>query len=154
MSTIKIAYAAAATITLTGTSLGNGSARESTVVDNTTNLYVDALLRVQSKGAAGGTGLLLVYAYAALDDTTYTDGATGSDAAFTAGNILNSALVAAITMNAANAIVAGPYSVAAAFGGRLPAKWGIIIKNSSGAALSATAGDHVFKFNGVTYTVT
>lgn len=154
MASIKNAYASAATITCTLTSLANGSARESTVIDNTSNLYQDALLRIQSKGAASGTSVLEIYAYSALSDTTYTDLATGSDAAFTAANIFNSVLIGVVQMNAAtSAVTWGPVSIAAAFGGVLPSKWGLIVKNSSGAALSATAGDHVLKYEGVYSTV-
>jgi hypothetical protein len=44
-------------------------------------------------------------------------------------------------------------SVAAAFGGILPAKWGVIIENQSGTTLSATGGDHVVQYQGVYATV-
>lgn len=146
---IKNVYATKATITCTLTSLANGSSRESTVIDNTTSLYKDALLRIKSKGQASGTGVVRVFAYAALGDTDYTDLATGSDAAFTAG-LRNVAFVGAVQMNAAtSAVTAGPISIAAAFGGILPSKWGLIVLNNSGAALSATAGDHVLEYEGV-----
>lgn len=153
MSTIKNAYAAAAALTCTLTSLADNGARESTVVDNTSNLYLDALLRIKTNGLAGSTGLMNVWAYAALGDTDYTDGATGSDAGFTAANIQNAKLVAVIQMNGTTAVIAGPVSVAAAFGGVLPDKWGLIFENKSGAALSATAGDHVVEYEGITATV-
>lgn len=145
---IKNVYAAKATITCTLTSLANGSARESTVVDNTTNLYKDALVRVKTNGQASGTAAVRIFAYAALGDTDYTDLATGSDAAFTAG-FRNVAFLGAVQMNAATGVVAGPFSVAAAFGGILPSKWGLIFLNNSGAALSATAGHHVIEYEGV-----
>jgi hypothetical protein len=153
MSNIKNAYGTKTTITCTLTSLANAAARESTVIDNTTNLFIDALLRVKTNGQAGGTGTLEVYAYAALGDTSYTDGATGSDAAFTAANIKNARLVGIIAMNVATAVIAGTMSVAVAFGGVMPDKWGLLFKNNSGAALSATAGDHVIEYEGVYATV-
>lgn len=149
MADIKNAYGSKTTITCTLTSLANAAAREATVIDNTTNKFLDALLRAKTNGQTGGTGTLEVYAYSALGDTTYTDGATGSDAAFTAANILNARLVGIIKMNVATAVTAGAMSVAAAFGGVLPDKWGLIFKNNSGAALSATAGDHVIEYEGV-----
>lgn len=146
---IKNAYATKATITCTLTSLANGSSRESDVVDNTTNKYKDALVRIKSKGQASGTGVIRVFVYGALGDTDYTDLATGADAAFTAG-LRNSAFLGAVQMNAAtSAVTAGPYSVAAAFGGILPSKWGLVFLNNSGAALSATGGDHVVEYEGV-----
>lgn len=154
MSDIKNAYAAASTVTITLTSLANAAARESTVVDNTSTKYRDYLLRVQTKGAsASNTKTLDVYAYAALGDTTYTDGATGSDAGFTAANRLNARFVGVVVLNGSTAVTGGPMSVAAAFGGTLPDKVGFIAVNSSGDALSSTAGDHVVKVQGVYQTV-
>lgn len=152
MASLKNAYAAKATITCTLTSLANGSVRESTVVDNTSGLYIDALLRIKTNGQASGTSVCRIFAYAALGDTTYTDLATGSDAAFTAG-VRNSVYVGSVQMNSATAVTAGPLSIASAFGGTLPDKWGLIIVNNSGAALSATAGDHVLEYEGVYLTV-
>lgn len=152
MADIKLAYGGKTTITVSLASVTNGSARESTVIDNTTNKYLDALLRVQTKGQTSGTGLLEMYVYAALGDTTYTDGATGSDAAFTAANRLNARFVGAVQMNAANAVSA-MFSIAAAFGGVLPDKWGLIFINNSGATMSTTSGDHVVEYEGVYQTV-
>lgn len=154
MADIKAAFATKATVTVTLTSLANGSARESTVIDNSTNKYLDAMLRVKTNGIAGATAAMAVYAYGALNDTTYTDGATGSDAAFTAASIKNAKLIGVVSMNAATAVTAGPMSVASAFGGVLPNKWGLIFRNDSGAALSATAGDHVVEYEGVYATST
>lgn len=153
MADIKNKYSAKATITMTLTSLANAAGRESTVVDNTTNLYLDALVRVKTNGIAGGTGTLDLYVYTALGDTTYTDGATGTDAAFTAGNRKNSRFLGSVQMNAATGVIAGLFSVAAAFGGTMPDKWGLIGINSSLQALSATAGDHVLEYEGVFETV-
>ena len=149
MASIKAALATKATITWTGTSLADAAARESTAIDNATNLYLDAVVRIQTKGSAGSTLTLAVYAYGSVDTGTYTDSATGTDAAFTAANILNSKRVGTVQMNGTTAVVAGPMSVAAAFGGVLPTKWGLIIRNDSGGALSSTAGDHVIEYQGV-----
>lgn len=150
MADIKSAYGAKTTITWTGTSLASGSARESTVVDNTSNKFLNARVRVQTKGQASGTTLVDVYVYTSLGDTTYTDAATGSDAAFTAANRRNSRFLGSIQMNAATSAVQGELpGVASAFGGIMPDKWGLIIINNSGAALSSTAGDHVIEYEGV-----
>lgn len=150
---LKNAYATKGTVTVTLTSLANGSARESTVIDNTSNKYVDYFLRVKTNGVASGTGQVNVYGYAGLGDTTYTDGATGTDAAFTAANRLNGPLVVSVQANAATAVTAGPISVRAAFGGTLPDKFGFIFVNNTGQALSATGGDHVVEVQGVYHTV-
>jgi len=154
MADIKNAYGTKTTITITGTSLANGSARESTVIDNTTNKFTDARVRVALNGQTSGSAQVDFYVYSALGDTGYTDGATGSDAAFTAANRLNARYVGSIQMNVTTAVKGELPSIAAAFGGVMPDKWGLIMVNNSGAALSATAGDTVIEFEGIYQTVT
>lgn len=153
MATINRTFGTKTAITLTLTSLGNGSARESTVVDNASAGALDVLVRILTKGQASSSALLDLYVYAALGDTTYTDGATGSDAAFTAANRLNSRYLGSVQMNAANAVSA-MFSIAAAFGGVVPSKWGLIAINNSGATLSTLGGDHVVEYQNVTAAVT
>lgn len=132
-------------ITCTITSLTNTSARQSTAVDNTTNLFIDALVALTIKTNASGTsatGHVDVYAYATVDGgSTYTDGATGSDGSFTPTSPTNLRLIGSINC-VANAATyqGGPFSVAAAFGGVLPAKWGIVVINNTSATLDASVG--------------
>lgn len=158
MANVKLEYgsvAAGVAITVTLTSLADGSARECTAVDNSTNKYLDALVRVKTKGTAGSTNLLNVYAYGAAESTSpiYTDGATGTDAAFTAANVLNARPVAQIVLNGTTSVTA-VFSVAKAFDGNLPPKWGLIFVDNSGGALSATGADHSVVYQGVYATVT
>lgn len=138
-------YGTKTTITWTGTSLANGSARESTVINWTSTRCADGRVRIQSKGQASGTNYVDWYVYTALGDTTYTDGATGSDAAFTAANRLNSRYLGSLRMNAATAAVQVEFQLSDVFRS-MPDKWGLIGINNSGAALSATAGDHVLEY--------
>ena len=147
----QIKYGSTTAITCTLTSLADTAGRQSTAIDNSANLFDDALVRIKTNGQAGGTGILEVYAYAAVGDTIYSDSATGSDAAFTAAGRKNSPIVGGVLLNAATGVVSGPMSIADAFGGRLPHKWGLIFVNQSGAALSATAGDHDLDYIGVYY---
>lgn len=146
---VQYPTAVAMTITLS-TPLTTGSARESTAVNNTSTKYDDALLSIKTKGQTGGTGVLEVWGYSSLEKgtLTYTDGATGTDAAFTAANIKNSVYIGSVRMDAANSVQSGPFYLASAFGGRLPPRWGIILKNSSGASMSTTAGDHLIEYQG------
>src|SRR5580693_3290435 len=109
-------------ITCTITSLADGSARQSTVVDNSTSLYFDALVSVKVKTGASGVaaaGFVEVWAYGTVDGgTTYTDGASGSDAAITPTVPPNLRRVGTINAVAnATTYIGGPFSVAAAFGG-------------------------------------
>jgi len=138
-------YGSETTITWTGTSLGNTSARESTVINWTSTRCADGRIRIQSKGQASGTNFVDWYVYTALGDTTYTDLATGTDAAFTAANRFNSRYLGSLKMNAATSAVIGEFQLSDVFGS-MPDKWGLIGINNSGAALSATAGDHVLEY--------
>lgn len=141
-------------LTLTIASLANGSARESTVVDNTSNAFIDALVQLKIKTNAAGTsatGYVVVYAYGTADGgTTYGDGATGTDAGITLTNPPNLQVIGIINCVAnATTYKSNPMSVRKAFGGTLPDKWGIVIENKTGAALDATAGNHAAFYQGV-----
>lgn len=154
MAIQNIAYSARTVMTMTLTSLANAAAWQSLVVDNTTNKYDDVIVFVQTKGQAGSTAGLEFYLYAYDGGTLYSDGATGTDLTFTAANRKNSPLIDVITLNTTTATPALlRRSVAACFGGIMPGKWGLIAINSSGGALSATSGDHVVTYQGITYTV-
>lgn len=159
MATQKTTYGGETAITLTLTSLANSNgttagARSSTVVDNTTDRFVDALVRVKTKGSgASNTSDLLIYAYAALGDADYTDAVSGTDADMQPQAIKNAVFIGKVTLYQGNAVVSKLMPVARAFGGVLPSKWGLIALNNSGAALSGTGSDHEVAFQGVKYDV-
>jgi hypothetical protein len=153
MSDIKTAYGAKTTIVATLTSLANLAGWQSTVIDNTASKFRDALVRIATNGQTSGTGNLDIYVFAALGDTVYSDGATGTDGAFTAAGRLNAKYLDSVKLNVATQVFSVLRSVAAAFGGVMPDKWGLIFINNSGAALHATAGQHVVEYEGVYDTV-
>jgi len=141
-------------ITITVASLANNSARQSTVIDNSTNVYLDALVQLKIKTNASGTattGYVNIYAFGTVDGgTTYTENAGATDAAITLTSPPNAVLIGRINCVAnATTYYSIPMSVAAAFGGVLPEKWGIIVENKTGAALDSTAGNHAVKYQGV-----
>ena len=144
MTVTKTQYGTAAqalTITLDALANTSGSTgRQSAVVDNAAAAFLDALVQVSIvSGASGvsGTGTVEVYAYGSVDDgTSYSDGLTGSDAAATLTSPPNLVRLGTINVVAAATTYRSKLmSVAAAFGGILPAKWGIAVLNKSGAAL-------------------
>lgn len=140
--------------TLTIASLSDTSARQSTPVDNSTNLYTDALVSLKIKSNAAGTsasGFVGVYAFASVDGgSTYTESAGSTDAAITLVTPTALRFIGAVPVVAnATTYRAGPFSVAAAFGGVLPEYWGIVIVNKTGAALDSTAGNHSATYQGV-----
>ncbi len=141
------------TITCGIDSLANNALRESTVIDNTTNVFIDVLVAGKAKSGASGvsaTGYVNVYAYGTVDGgTLYSGEATGSDAAYS-GTTANLRWLGRFAMVAnATTYNFGPFSVAAAFGGTLPQKWGVVFENKSAATLDTTAANHAVKYQGV-----
>lgn len=141
-------------ITLTHASLANNGARASTAVDNSSNLFTNALVGGKVKTGASGTastGTVNVYAYASADGgTTYSDSATGTDAGITLTVPPNAKLIGIVNC-VANATIYkyGPFDVASAFGGVLPSSWGTILENKTGGSLDATEGSHGMHYQGV-----
>lgn len=134
MADITTTYGAATAITITAASLANGSARQSAAVENTSN-FLDCL--VQLYGSSATAGPVYVYVYSSIDGTNYTDGATGSDAAFTMPTGVNLPLLG--VFNAPTSAKASrEMSVADLFGGVMPQKWGLVLVNSTGGTLGGT----------------
>lgn len=130
--------------------------RCSAAIDNTSALFTDILVSLTIKAGTTPTAnsRIVVYSYGTTDGTTYTAGATGTDAAFSNTNNEKANLVpvGAITIGTATTGVVyegGPWSLAAAFGGSLPEKCGIVVDNETGAALDSTEGNHVKTYQGV-----
>jgi len=157
MSDIKTAFAAGSTLTCTLASLTTGSSRESTVIDNSTNKYLDALVMLKVKFANTAVGTdpwVYVYGYGTVDGgTTYPDNVTGTDAAITLDNPVNLKLLGAVSAAQNVTNIGGPWSMASLFGGILPEKWGIVVKNSSNITLTGTEGDHAKLWQGIYNTV-
>jgi hypothetical protein len=148
MATIKALYGSNnQSITCTITSLTNNSARSSAAIDNTTNLYLDALVSVKVKTAGSSTsaaGAVNIYAYGTTDGgTTYGGGESsmGTNAAVTLTSPPNIVLIGVINANAnSTTYVRSGMSIAAAFGGILPDHWGIVVENKTGATLDGSTG--------------
>jgi hypothetical protein len=171
MATAKEALTVPTAITLTATSLADMAARESTLVDNTTNLYLDAIISgFIYSGAAVPTGdcyLLL----SSSDGTTPSYPATGVDASiivprnvWTALNMLSYGDKAPGTelifltrlrtrgMPAAAKFGFGNIAISQAFslgGLGLPPFWGVVLLNAQGQAFDGTAGHTVLNYSGV-----
>lgn len=169
MATVNIAYSSNTTITMDLSALGSSSTfvagRESTQVDNTSNLYVDAI--VSGRFIVGTTPTLPcqlnVYVWGADTSlaTTAIDVLDGTDSAETLTNttVLTNALKLGascpILVNTSNTTYdIAPFSVAQLFGGIMPKFWGLYVSHNQTAALKTDAGNtNSFRFNGVTYTV-
>lgn len=162
-------YAAAATI-FAGTdldSLASSSTwlagRESSVIDNTSNKYVDALLsgRFKANASTPTAGQIQIWVGELLNDTEYPDvmDGTGSAETFTSAEIQRSSMKLAhviVTDATANRIYEfSGISVAQLFGGVLPPKWFVFVAHSMVTALNATgsAGGQMW-YKGIKYDIT
>lgn len=131
--------------TITLASLANGSARQSTMINNSTTKWPAAIitLAIMSGGSAPTAGTVYeVYLLRqdASDETVAyrTDGAGENNAAIT---IENAPLLGTIVVTAnANKTFYGDFDTAPL--GPLGPGWGIAIKNSSGQSLHGTEGNH------------
>ena len=150
----KLQYATSTAMTITLASLATGSARESDAVDNTSNKYLDALVYLAiplQTGSPGSDKLINVYVYGSEDGTNYTDNATGSNAALTLRSPTNLKQVEAIFTPDSGALTykSNPISIAKAFGGVLPRKWGIVVENRTNLTFNATEGNLIKTYTGV-----
>ncbi len=144
MADIKAKYGSSNQgITITMSSLASDAKRESTAVDNSVDCFLDALVqaKIATNTTVDSTGdkSVYIYAYGTTDGgATYSGNASGSDAAFGTDpqHLSNSGLIGVIYTPTQNQIYESePMSVAAAFGGVLPQRWGIIVHNRTGQTL-------------------
>jgi len=147
MADIKTKYGAAnQALTITIDGLASEAQRASAAVDNAASGFTDALVqvRIATNPAADSTGdkSVYVYAYGTSDDgTTYSANASGADAAFGTDpqQLGNCRLIGTIYAPTQNQIYESDLmSVAAAFGGALPQRWGILVANRTGQALKGS----------------
>ena len=132
---------------------------QSAVVDNTSNLYLDAHVMVNldfANTAPGSSKACFLYSYGGVESGVYTYPCSGSEGTLTLAditanptNIKRIGTVAYTNQDAA--IPAGPFSVAVAHGGAMPGFWGVAIMNHSGAALAASG--NTVKQQGIFFTV-
>ena len=166
MATVKIGYIADTQLTITLASLATSATlvagRESTAVDNTSNLYLDYLL--SGKITTGTTPTTLkqieVWVASPINDTpTWPDVLDGTDSVetLTSLDIKNSGLRLAAVMNtdatSDRTYYFSQVSVASLFGGVCPAKFVVFVTHNTAVILNATAGNHEISVQGITNTV-
>ena len=159
-TTNKLSFGTSTAIGCTIDSLANLAARQSAAVDNSTNLYLDALVTltvVQSGGTPGSDKAINVYAAGSEDGTKWpgegsgnNDGVNGADGAITLESPTNLRLIGSISApTASKTYTSQPLSVAQAFAGVLPRKWSIVVENRTGMAFSTGCG---LQYSGVAST--
>jgi hypothetical protein len=165
MASYKIAYAASAAVTISPASLASSATfvagRESTLIDNTSNLYLDYLLAGKITVGTSPTDAthIQVCVVGIMEDSTWPDVFDGTDSAETVTNtgIKNSICKVAADITVTNTSDVGypfgPISVAACFGGSLPKKFVVFVTHNTVAALHATPGNHTVYVTGVYATI-
>ena len=129
MSDFFLKYGTTTSLTVTGlATLANGSSATSATVDNTTTLFIDALIELTfTTGTVSATGTVEIWAKGSIDNTDFDDD-------------LNDRLVGVVVLTGTTAQtrkrIAG---LAAVFGGTLPPYWQLRIRNATGSALTAGA---------------
>lgn len=169
MATQSLSYASttdttALSITLASlaTSATLVAGRQSAVVDNSSNLYLDAILSGQiTTGTSPTGGRIEVWAWGLLKQASSAEtypvagasalGASDAAATFDVEQKRALALASVIAVNTTSdrAYAVNPVSVASLFGGALPMFWGVFVTHSTGVNLNATAGNHWLHYLGV-----
>ena len=168
MAVTTITYGANTAITFDISSLATSSTflagRESTQIDNTTNMYVDAIVtcdgitgHASTAPTIGQMAQLYVWGSDISLATTAIDTLDGTDSAETLSHtaVLQSlrSVASTIVTVATAALVYPilPFSVAQLFGGVMPKFWGLYFAhNHTGALAAAQSG--IWSYHGITYT--
>ena len=161
---IKEAFASSAAFTITLASLASDTnlvaGRESTAIDNGTNLYPDYLVggKIRTGNSPTAARKIEVWAYGEINDTpTYPAGVTGSDANLTLNSLdIKAAALALLAVMGTDATSDRDYwmrptSIATAFG-IMPRKFGLYVVHNTAANLNSTGGNHVLNYKGVYFT--
>lgn len=159
-------YGTETTITMDVANLASSSTfvagRESSQIDNTTNKFLDVLVRgsvsVGTTPTANTQIRVMVWGSLVSLATTAIDVLDGTDSAETLTNagVLNALRPAAIiAVPATTSDVAYPvitFSVAALFGGVVPPYWGLFVAHNTGVNLRNTSvNTNAFSYVGIKY---
>lgn len=161
MAATTITYGTSTSITCTLASLASSSTagRGSAVVDNTTNKYDDALLTIAVKTSASALAndkACYIYLYGSEDGTVYNASSAesvGTDAAVTFDTTTNLKGPFPLYCSTTSTTYRTVISVAQAFGGVMPRKWGFVLQNYTGQNLDSTEGNHQKTYTGITETI-
>ncbi len=152
MASIKIAFGTPTALTKTNANLADSATAgwKSNSVDNSSNLYLDALVSIELAAvntAPGSSKAIFLYAYSLIEGSAYAstgDGTIdGTEGTVTFPSFLTLPVVlpvlGVVGYPVQNKAINSPvFSVASCFGGILPPKWGIAMINHSGMTLNVT----------------
>lgn len=149
--TIKESFGTVTALTITLASLATSTAgvgRQSTLVDNTSDLFTSALIYAKITVGTSPTANTPIYLYLVrYDNSAIADDIAGtSDAALT---VKNASLLGIINCTATTSDQAYQAVFDTSALGPLGPKWGIAVVHSTGVNLNATGGNHVINYIGV-----
>ena len=153
MTTATPIYGAVSTLPFSLSTLAHSSTldlgRQSAVADNTASFddAIDAFIGgiVTTSTTASTARQIEVWSFGSWDNgSTFTVGASTVDAGLNVSSMktLMKLITIIPTMQGASTYRWGPFSMAQAYGGLLPTKWGIFITHNTGVALGAAVGNH------------
>jgi len=163
---VKANYPSASDITITLASLASDTnllaGRESTALDNSSNLYLDYLIsgKITTGTSPTTARSIQVWAVGSWDGTTWPDVFDGTDSTetITSANHKNSIcrFIAEMATDATSdrTYHFGPVSLASAFGGVLPVKVVFFVTHNTAVNLNSTAGNHQIRIQPYYETVT
>ena len=122
MATLKPSYGSKTAITITLNNLANGSTATSNAIDNSSNLYQDALVEITISGTAATNAYCDVRLLVSEDNNTFSSW----ESAIKLGTVSLSA-----TPNT------GHFSINGVLG-TMPKYWKIAVQNLTGAALASS----------------
>jgi hypothetical protein len=160
MTTATPANQTVTTHTITLASLASDTnlvaGREGTAIDNNaTEDAIDAMVGgfVSTGTTPTASKQIEIWLAGSYDGTSYSGGATGSDANLSpqAKSLLRLLQIIPTTSTSNQKYTWGPFSVASAFGGCMPRKWSVFIVHNTGVNLNATGSNHEVKHTPVKY---
>lgn len=154
MATWKPSFASSADFTCALASKTSGQGRRSAAVDNSANLYADALVFVScTPGTITAPAIFNIFGYGSHDGSNFdTGGSSDADYNTLAGDEKLIGQVAIL----ANATARGGvfyFTSNQYWVGGLPRNWGIIVSQTNCGTFSATEGNHLKKYAGISYTI-
>lgn len=141
MATVTLNITNTQSVTITLASLANGSSAVSSAIDNSTNKFMSANIRVKVKTNAAGTaatGSCSVFLVRSTDGGTDYDDNTSTFL----GALPTIANATTYTRTFSTELL-----------GALGSHWKVALVNNSGAALDSTGGNHEMEFAGVKFDV-
>jgi hypothetical protein len=154
MSNVKQAFSSVSTMSatiMTNLVSSSTSGWQSAEVDNSSNLYMDAICQTRftfAKTNPANDKAVYIYTWGAVDtDHTYSMGSTQGLVTIQSDNNLKLAAIVAYPSSGITAW-SSPFSIAQCYGGIMPARWGLAVLNYSGAALT-DALNPVVQYRGV-----